>query len=115
MFIFLTAFVQALHSDPDMLINEIDEAKMFMNLNPDIKDHVTCLVHLLGGTFSQKALQAALGDDKNNAKSILRRVCDDVPYIIQTNEQHISIDPIVLHHVRRLGHVTADDQASLFF
>lgn len=83
--------------------------RLFSTLNPEAQERVAWLVRLLDGTFSVRALQAALGVDEANTM-LVTQVNEDFPIVIQTDSQCVSIQPFMLQHIRRMGHVNADDQ-----
>ena len=88
-----------------------EEAKeVFSTLSPDVRGHVSTLAQLLDGSFSLEALQAVVGLDGARVKTVLRRLYDEVPLIIDNDSRRMRIEPLVLHHIRQLGHVTTDDQ-----
>nr|KAG5694547.1 hypothetical protein BaRGS_032492 [Batillaria attramentaria] len=106
---------QALEEDPALLMRDLgkEAEDLFSRLSREVQGHVSKLAQLLDGTFSMDVLQAALGVEGARAKTVLRRLCDESPLIVDTRSKRMFIEPLVLHHVRQLGHVDADDQARL--
>ncbi|KAL8602077.1 hypothetical protein ACOMHN_007347 [Nucella lapillus] len=106
---------EALESEPDLLMRGLGEEarKFFATLSPEVQGHVSTLAQLLDGNFSLEGLQAVVGLEGARMKSVLRRLHDEAPLLIDNESQRICIEPLVLHHVRKLGHVSADDPARL--
>ena len=86
--------------------------KLFSTLSPEVRGHVSTLAQLLDGSFSLEALQAVVGLDGPKVKAVLRRLYDEAPLLIDSDSQRMRIEPLVLHHIRRIGHVTTDDQVT---
>ena len=84
--------------------------KVFSTLSPEVRGHVSTLAQLLDGSFSLEALQAVVGLDGARVKTVLRRLYDEAPLVIDNDSRRMRIEPLVLHHIRQLGHVTTDDQ-----
>ncbi|PVD21870.1 hypothetical protein C0Q70_17672 [Pomacea canaliculata] len=106
---------QALADDPGLLVEGLEKEgdMMFKSMSPEIRDHVTQIVQLLGGRFSLELLRAVTGDEEDapKAKVVVRRLCDEGPLIINTTSQQLCVQPLLVHHIRRMGHMNADDQA----
>lgn len=105
---------QALADDPGLLVEGLEKEgdMMFKSMSPEIRDHVTQIVQLLGGRFSLELLRAVTGDEEDapKAKVVVRRLCDEGPLIINTTSQQLCVQPLLVHHIRRMGHMNADDQ-----
>ena len=86
--------------------------KLFSTLSPEVQGHVSTLAQLLDGSFSLEALQAVVGLDGPKVKAVVRRLYDEAPLLIDSDSQRMRIEPLVLHHIRQIGHVTADDQVT---
>ncbi|KAK7095097.1 uncharacterized protein [Littorina saxatilis] len=107
---------QALEEDSSLLMKglSVEAKKVFATLSPEVKGHVSNLANLLdGGSFSLETFQAVVGLEGARVKSVLRILYDEAPLIIDNDTQRMRLEPLVLHHVRQLGHVAADDQARL--
>ncbi|KAK7480272.1 hypothetical protein BaRGS_00028440, partial [Batillaria attramentaria] len=106
---------QLLKEDPTFLMRDLgkEAEHVFSGLSHEVQGHVTTLAQLLDGTFSVDVLQAALGLEGARAKTVLRRLHDESSVVIDTASRRVRVQPLLVHHVRQLGHVSADDQARL--
>ncbi|KAK7480279.1 hypothetical protein BaRGS_00028447, partial [Batillaria attramentaria] len=87
--------------------------RLFEGLSQEVQGHVTTLTQLLGGSFSEEALVAALGVKQSRGQTVLRRLCEESSAVFDPTLRRVHIKPLVMFHVRRFGHVDADDQARL--
>ena len=87
-----------------------EASALFSSLSPEVQGHVSSLAQLLDGSFSAEALGAVVGVEGARLKTVMRKFHDEAPLLVDSQSQRMCLEPLVLHHVRKLGHVTADDQ-----
>lgn len=106
---------QELADNPALLMEGLGQeaGQLYTKLSPEVQGHVSCIVTLLDGTFSQEALQAVTGVEDARIKTLMRHLHEESSVIIDNESRRMRIEPLVLHHIRKLGHITADDQARL--